>query len=158
MKFVLFVLLIVLAVPLFGQSWGEGPFDFYIYRGGTYNERVIGDEVTYISSSDTFYTDLLSIGEVDGVYKIEFSSDSSDAASDSLYLDVAFYDTKRAASARWTPWNNIFGPIKTDTLYQLYIDPSDSTWWMPNMSRQYRLYRTDVSDDSLTAFLNDFIR
>jgi len=160
MKFLLLVLIVLLAVPAFAQSWGEGPFDFYnnTQRSGTYDERVVGSEVTYISSTDTFYTELMAIGEVDGVYKVELSADSSDAPSDSLYLDVAFYDTKRANSARWTPWYNIFGPIHTDTLYQLYIDPNDSTWWVPNMSRQYRVYRRDVADDSLTLFLNDFIR
>ena len=158
MKSFLVLLIALLTVPIYGQSWGEGPFDLYPARTGTYNQQVWGSAITYLDSTDTVYTKLLPIGEIDGIYKIEFSSDSTDAAADSIYLDVIFYDGNRAASARWTPWYNIFGPIKSDTLYQLYIDPADSTWWMPNMSRQYRVYKTDTADDSLEAFLNDFIR
>lgn len=160
MKKVLFLVLLF-AVPIFAQraiNWGDG-FKFYSTRYGTYNEKV-RTEVTTLGAADTIYTKLLDMGgdALEGVYNVSFSSDSIDAPSSAVQVEVHFYKKDMSPNYRWSPWYPIFVNAKTDTLYDMYILRSDSTWHKPANGRQYRIYRTDVAADTLTPYLADYLR
>jgi len=122
--------------------------------------KLIGSTATTLDSTDTLYTPRMDMGDeyLNGVYKVVFSGGSildSPTTADSLFVDVRFYFK---AQAQYGNWINLWDKIKVDTLYQLNISQTDSSWWGPANGRQYRLYKTDVAVFSVgTLKLSDYM-
>lgn len=162
-----FFLTLFIAVGLFAQepasSWGE------YFQWGTklgQNSMTISGIQTAINGTDTLYTKALPIQEnTEGVYAVWAYWEYTDAASDSIELDmrlgVLFKRDKypNTAVIKWDAWKSIFNLKSTNTLYKLSMTTSDSSWWIPANLRQYRTYKLDAASvDTCTVYIIDFVR
>ena len=163
----LFVLL--LTAGLFAQTERSSNWGKAFTWGNTFTDagstKVSGAK-TNIEGTDTLYTDALPIQEnTSGIYKIDGYWEYTDAASDSIELDVRIgtlmkrrtYST--AKIVKWDSWESVWNLKSTNTLYSIYIARTDSSWWMPANFRQYRTYRLDTETvDTCTVYVTDFLR
>jgi len=162
-------LFVLLAVLLF-MGHGFAQFDNAINWGGkidlgnafsdTDSLFLIPSTVTDSVMSDTLFSNALEMkgdGQ-EGIYEVVAYLDEASGTSASIGVDVRFGYTfyeMNTKNVKWTTWNNIWS-CKKDTLYRVYISPSDSTWFQPANVRQYRL--TEADADTVIHNLTDFLR
>ena len=135
-------------------EWGTtfSDSDSMYVMASTLNDTLFG--------ADTLYTEAMLMpgdGQV-GIYEFAAYLDSLSGTSASISIDVRFgytFYSRNYKNVKWTGWNNIYS-AKKDTLYRLYIAPSDSTWFQPANVRQYRAAEADA--DSVILNVTDFLR
>lgn len=157
-------------------AWGQYFQTRYDAAGNTYDDEVILDlarDATYLLANqdndtlydaDTLYTRvILTNGDaMEGIFHLAFSVDSvegiTDAQADSLQLDVRKYFTRKNHTKKYfSPWYNIGGFMKSDTLYEFGI--ADSSWWNACNGIEFRVINRGKDADTLnTPNLGPYIR
>lgn len=158
-------IVLLFSIGVFAQerasNWGS-PFTW----GDNLNENGldIRGAQTAINGTDTLFTKALPIKETtEGIYSIKAYWEYTDAASDSVELEVR-YGVRMSRYpddliVKWTSWKALMNLKSTNTLCELWIDQADSAWWTPYNFRQYRTYRLDTETvDTCTVLITDFLR
>lgn len=163
-KFLTALLLLFLVGSVFGQydmtNWGERIL-FGTQFEDTDSLRLRAFYVTDSLMADTLYSSaiLISGSGHEGVYSVAAYFEEISGTSASIGVDMrtghTFYE-RATERVTWNDtWNNIFTCAK-DSLYELYISPSDSTWFMPSTLIQYRLREADA--DTVKHYFTDYLR
>jgi len=162
------ILTLLFIVGAFAQepasNWG-GAFDWSTsFRDA--DSTKISTTQTAINGTDTLYTKALAINEnTDGIYAVWAYWEYTDAASDSLMLDMRLGAIMKRSTftsdavIKWGDWNLVLKEKSTNTVEVLSFSTPDSSWFIPANIRQYRTYRNDTETvDTCTVYITDFLR
>jgi hypothetical protein len=167
-----FAVIVLMVAVSYGQVFNDGKKFELGYTFRNTDSTRLQDKSTTISAvdtltagrTDTLYTAALDMSpdRIFGMWTVRAIIDSvaGDAASDSLKLAIRFATRFDNTKVQWGPWHNIWSSMKTDSLYEKIISPTDSSWFMNANSRQYRLTKTDsmkTGDTLSTPYITDFL-